>query len=284
MTTGGRRGHDEFVPLAEKIARYGFRVMLHDRRNTGASDILIEGEEGEEVIWTRDMHALLSEAGRAARLFQRLVGRRAHLDAVLSEISASRARAACCCASPAARLRRPIAGTVLRPIHPCRQGGRHGRDLRHGAWQERIAANPANGEYLAQLPARQFIDVLTRWNEIFVAGAHHPVMGVSPEQLRAIKAPTLIIPGNDQTHSSVSGLAAHRLIAGSILHRLPIEDQDVPLIPYPEWGRPSGRSRVRRFVRAILKPADKLHGLRLSAAERVHAALDELLALPSCAR
>jgi pimeloyl-ACP methyl ester carboxylesterase len=60
MTTGGRRGHDEFVSLAEKIARYGYRVILHDRRNTGASDILIEGEEGEEVIWTRDMYALLS--------------------------------------------------------------------------------------------------------------------------------------------------------------------------------------------------------------------------------
>ena len=60
-TTGGRRGHDEFIPMAQKIARHGFRVMLHDRRNTGASDILIEGNEGEEVIWTRDMHALLSE-------------------------------------------------------------------------------------------------------------------------------------------------------------------------------------------------------------------------------
>jgi pimeloyl-ACP methyl ester carboxylesterase len=36
MTTGGRRGHDEFIPLAEKVAQHGFRVMLHDRRNTGA--------------------------------------------------------------------------------------------------------------------------------------------------------------------------------------------------------------------------------------------------------
>ena len=26
MTTGGRRGHDEFIPLAEKLARYGNRV------------------------------------------------------------------------------------------------------------------------------------------------------------------------------------------------------------------------------------------------------------------
>jgi len=42
MTTGGRRGHDEFIPLAQKIAKNGYRVMLHDRRNTGASDLRIE--------------------------------------------------------------------------------------------------------------------------------------------------------------------------------------------------------------------------------------------------
>ena len=45
LITGGRRAHDEFVPLAKKIAANGFRVMLHDRRNTGASDIRIEGSK-----------------------------------------------------------------------------------------------------------------------------------------------------------------------------------------------------------------------------------------------
>ena len=69
MTTGGRRGHDEFIPLAEKIAAYGYRVMLHDRRNTGASDILIAGDEGEETIWTRDMHALMSEQNALPAFF-----------------------------------------------------------------------------------------------------------------------------------------------------------------------------------------------------------------------
>src|SRR5262245_21995667 len=69
MTTGGRRGHDEFVPLAEKIARYGHRVMLHDRRNTGRSDVLLEGDEGEEVIWTRDMYELMSQQNALPAFF-----------------------------------------------------------------------------------------------------------------------------------------------------------------------------------------------------------------------
>jgi pimeloyl-ACP methyl ester carboxylesterase len=103
-------------------------------------------------------------------------------------------------------------------------------------WQERIAANPATRDYLMNLPVQKFIDMLTHWQGIFAAGGHYSVMGVSDEQLRSIKVPTLVIPGNDQTHSSASGLAAHRLIPGSKLHRLPITDQEVPLIPFPDWS------------------------------------------------
>jgi hypothetical protein len=38
LITGGRRGSQEFVPLAQKIAAFGIRVLLHDRRSIGASD------------------------------------------------------------------------------------------------------------------------------------------------------------------------------------------------------------------------------------------------------
>lgn len=102
--------------------------------------------------------------------------------------------------------------------------------------KERIAASPRNRDYLGRLPVEKFIEVFTRWEKIFLAGAQLPVMGVTEDELRSIKVPTLVIPGNDKTHSSASGLTAHRLIAGSELHRLPITDQDVPLIPFPEWG------------------------------------------------
>jgi hypothetical protein len=61
-------------------------------------------------------------------------------------------------------------------------------------------------------------------------------MGVTEQELRSIKVPTVIIPGNDQTHSSASAAVAHKLILGSEVHQLPITDQEVPLIPFPEWG------------------------------------------------
>ena len=61
-------------------------------------------------------------------------------------------------------------------------------------------------------------------------------MGVTEQELRSIKVPVMIIPGNDQTHSSASAAVAHKLIPGSEVHQLPITDQEVPLIPFPEWG------------------------------------------------
>jgi pimeloyl-ACP methyl ester carboxylesterase len=69
LTTGGRRGHEEFIPLAHKLAKRGHRVVLHDRRNTGASDVLIEGDQSEEVIWTEDMCELMSKLGALPAFF-----------------------------------------------------------------------------------------------------------------------------------------------------------------------------------------------------------------------
>jgi pimeloyl-ACP methyl ester carboxylesterase len=63
LITGGRRGFNEFIPFAEKIAAKGFQVLLHDRRNTGASDVLIAGQDGEEEIWADDLAVLLEQLG-----------------------------------------------------------------------------------------------------------------------------------------------------------------------------------------------------------------------------
>lgn len=236
MTTGGRRGHDEFIPLAQKIAAHGYRVMLHDRRNTGASDIRIEGEEGEEVIWTRDMYELMSQQGALpAFMSGASAGARTSILFYLRYPQAVRGLLLLRVtggAFAAGRLPENYYGQFIRAAQ---QGGMEAI-CAMDQWKERIAANPANGEYLANLPAQQFIDVLTRWKAIFDAGIHYPVMGVTDAELRSIKVPTLVIPGNDNVHSSESGLAAHRLIPGSMLHRLPLEDQDVPLIPFPDWG------------------------------------------------
>ncbi len=73
--------------------------------------------------------------------------------------------------------------------------------------------------------------------KIFDVGADLPLMGVTPDQLVILKMPTIVIPGNDNTHSSESGRTAHRMIPGSEIHDLGLDDVDVALIPYPDWAQ-----------------------------------------------
>jgi len=248
LTTGGRRGHDEFVPLAEKLAAQGYRVMLHDRRNTGRSDVLIAGDEGEEEIWTQDMYELMRQQNALPAFFGGgSSGARTSILFALRHPEAVRGLLLLRVTGgefAAGRLPENYYGQFIRAA---REGGMDAV-LAMDQWKERIEANPRNGDYLRQLPVQTFIDVLTRWLEIFVAGVHLPVMGVTEQELGSIKVPTIVIPGNDKVHSSASGLAAHRLIKGSRLHRLPIEDQDVPLIPFPDWA-PYEEEIVRAIVR-----------------------------------
>src|SRR5262245_34320049 len=61
LSPGGRRELDAVRSLGQRIAKAGYRVLLHDRRNCGASDVIIDGDESEYDIWADDLHALMSE-------------------------------------------------------------------------------------------------------------------------------------------------------------------------------------------------------------------------------
>jgi pimeloyl-ACP methyl ester carboxylesterase len=236
LTTGGRRGHQEFVSLAAKIAAAGHRVLLHDRRNTGASDVLIEGDEVEEAIWADDLRELLSRLGALpAFVGGSSSGARTSILLALRHPKAVRGLL----------LFRVTGGAFAAQRLPENYYGQFIRAAREGGmaavcatqqYQERIAANPANRERLMGMDPERYIAVMARWRDLFVKGAHLPVMGVSEAELGSIRAPAVVIPGNDKTHSSESGRAAARLIPGSVLHQLPVQDQDVPLIPFEEWA------------------------------------------------
>ncbi len=235
MTSGGRRSYEEFIPLANKIAAYGYQVMLHDRRNTGASEVLIEGDEGEEIPWTRDMHELTSQQNIQPAFFcGSSSGARTSILFYLRYPQAVRGLLLMRVTGGAFAANRLPENYYGQFIRAAQQGGMAAVCATE-QWKERIAANPSTRDRLMAMPPQTFVDVLTRWNEIFVAGGKYPVMGVSEQELQSIKVPTIVIPGNDKTHSSQSALFAHKAIPGSALHRLPIEDQDLPLIPFPEW-------------------------------------------------
>jgi len=237
LTTGGRRGHQEFLPLGRKLAALGFRVLLHDRRNTGASDIVIDDAEGaEELIWADDLAALIRHIGAApAFIGGSSAGARLSILVALRHPEVARGLL----------LLRVTGGAFATARLPDNYYGQFIRAAEHGGmaavcatdqYRERFAANPANEAPLRAMDPARYIAVMRSWLTAFSNGGEWPVMGVSEGQLGSLKTPTIVIPGNDNTHSRESGLAAAQLIPGAELHDLGLEQQDLPLIPFEQWA------------------------------------------------
>lgn len=257
LTPGGRRGYGEFVGLAHKIAAAGFRVLLHDRRNCGSSELSFDISEGEDTIWADDLHALMTQLGALPAFvggsssgcrMSLLLYRRHRSDVkglLLFRVTGG-----------------PFAAQALPAkyydqfISAARQGGMQAVcETDH--WRERIAVRPQDEQALLAISPHHFIEIMDSWRERFVSGVEQPVLGISREELNSIAVPTIVIPGNDKIHSRATGLKAHGLIPGAQLHQLPIEASDRELIPFEEWG-PHEEEIAATFVRFMQQAGTSL--------------------------
>ena len=69
LSPGGRRALDNVKSLAQHVADAGYRVLIHDRRNCGLSDIAIGAELSEYEVWAEDLHELLSQLNALPAVF-----------------------------------------------------------------------------------------------------------------------------------------------------------------------------------------------------------------------
>lgn len=257
LMPGGRRGFDELVPLARKLADRGVRVLLHDRRNCGASDIVIEGDLGEEEIWADDLAHLLQEIGAASAfiggtssgartsvIFHR---RHPHLVRGLILIRVTGGSFA------AGRLPNIYYGQF---IEAARQGGM-AAVCEMPDYQERIRMNPGNRDRLMAMHKDDYIRVMSRWLEVFRRGPAEPMLGVESDVLRAIRVPTMVVPGNDRTHGRLAGEAVAGLIPGAVLKPLPIEDTDEPLLAFADWA--PVEERLATSIADFIGSCDRTH-------------------------
>jgi hypothetical protein len=103
-----------------------------------------------------------------------------------------------------------------------------------------------------KMDAARYVEVMQNWLAIFTRGPVAPMYGVTEQQLRSIKIPAIVIPGNDKTHSGPCGRAIQKLIRASRLVELGLEDQDLPLVPFSDWApqEPKIAQVCAEFVRA----------------------------------
>jgi len=240
LSPGGRRPLEAVRPLAERIAPSGYRVLLHDRRNCGASDVIIDGDESEYDIWADDLHALLGELGALP----------AHVGGASSGCRMSILFALRHPQSVRSLLLWRVTGGRVAAEHLARQyytdyielaerGGMAAVcDSEH--FRERITARPENRARLMAMDTQRFIAVMSHWREYFIAGADQPVIGAAEAELRSIRVPACIVPGNDRVHARRAGENVGRLLPGGEVHDIMPAGPDVDEIPFAEWDRREG--------------------------------------------
>ncbi|MBK19101.1 MAG: hypothetical protein CMM52_09745 [Rhodospirillaceae bacterium] len=235
LTPGGRREYKEIETLAERVAAKGYRVMLHDRRNVGASDICLSAEETEEAVWSDDLHELLKQNDALpAFVGGSSSGARTSMLFGLRHPEATRGLLLMRVTGGAVAAGRLPENYYDQFIVAAQEGGM-AAVCETEAYADRIAARAEHRDTLMAMDVNEFIATLQALRDLFVAGADQPVLGVTEAELNTIKAHTIVIPGNDNTHASASANAAHRMIPGSELHELPLEFQDIDVVPFEEW-------------------------------------------------
>lgn len=255
LTPGSRRSYHELLDLSTMIAAAGHRVLLHDRRNCGASDVAFDGSASEHEVWADDLYELGKQLGA--------------LPMVVGGSSAG-ARLAILYA-----IRHPedVRGLLLWRVTGGQEAvdklsenyyGQYIRLAREGGMQkvaasehfaECIAARPANRDRLLSTDVDRFTAVMETWREHFLASAQLPIVGATEAQLRAIKAPACIIAGNDVIHTPATARKSVSLVPNSELHEDVVERRaDDKLLQ--EWDRKEWRDAEPRLARIF---SDFLH-------------------------
>lgn len=240
LSPGGRRDISGIELIAKEVAERGHRVVIFDRRNCGASEVVIDGTDSEYEIWADDIHELLSQLGALPVIVGgSSSGCRTSLLFALRHPESVRAlllwrvtggRFAC------ERLAEEYYGQYIKAAE---QGGMAAVcEMEH--WRERIAARSENRYALMRLTPQRFIEVMSHWQEYFLQGADLPVIGATEADLKSIKVPACIVPGNDNTHGRQTGETLGRLVPKSEVHVLFPNHYDEPLSPREEWDEKAG--------------------------------------------
>jgi pimeloyl-ACP methyl ester carboxylesterase len=235
LVSGARRSMDEVRGLAERVADAGFRVLLHDRRNTGRSSLSLDGEGSEFEIWADDLYALAGSLG---------------LPPLIVGGSSSGCRLA---TIMALRHREAIAGLLMmrvtggafavkrlsrvyytQYVEAAQQGGMD-EVCRTDHFKDLIEIDASRRAEIMAWDQQRFIEVMSRWQAELESGVNDPMLGASAAALKAIDFPVCVLPGNDMTHSITAGLEVQKLIPGAELHLLRKDQLSVDLIPIAEW-------------------------------------------------
>ncbi len=235
LSPGGRRPLEGVKHLAERVAAHGYRVLIHDRRNCGASDVVLEGTESEYEIWAEDLYAMLQHFNATpAWVGGGSSGCRMSLLLALRYPQAVRGLLLWRVTGGEFAAKRLAHQYYLQFIEAAKKGGMAAVcETEH--FRERIAQRPSNRQVIMAMDVNKFMASFRTWADGFLNDAAKPVIGATAAQLQSVKVPVIVVPGNDKTHDRSIGERTHKIMQGSELYVLFPEDQDIDIVPPQEW-------------------------------------------------
>lgn len=220
LTPGGRFSKEipGLRPLAEALVDGGYRVLLWDRPNCGASDVQFYGQS-ESHMRAETLHGLLTaldtgpvilaggsggarDSMLTTMLYPELVTKLV-LWNIVGGVYGSFVLGSYYVVPSILAVR----GTGMDAVSKIQE------------WRERIEENPNNKQRFLDFDGNEFLKVMLRWLGAFVSKPGQTIPGVDDEMFDRITVPTLIIRGgeNDLDHPKRTSLEVSCLIKGSEL-------------------------------------------------------------------
>jgi pimeloyl-ACP methyl ester carboxylesterase len=218
LAPGSRRSYAELIALAGMISKGGFRVLLHDRRNCGGSEVAIQDLGSEHEIWADDLNELCAQLGtrplyvggssagaRLAILFA-LRHRESAKGLILWRVTGG--------STAAEELAEMYYGHFIKLA----QSGGMEAVCESDHFSACIVARPSNRENLMRMDPEEFIRIMAMWRQKFLEAANMPVIGATEAQLRSITVPVCLVAGNDRIHPPAIARKVSGLLQNSELH------------------------------------------------------------------
>jgi pimeloyl-ACP methyl ester carboxylesterase len=245
VTPGGRRGLVGEYALASLIAEAGYRVLVHDRRNMGASGIAFPGDN-ESLEQAEDLLVLLRELGAGpAYVAGSSSGARMSLLLAHHHPEAVKALLLWRVTGGDYAAKRLAFNYYEQFLDAVAAGGMEAV-IATEHFSAMVKANPVNGETLRQMSTEAFTAAMRRWLAGFRAGCDYPVAGLSPENMRRLALPAIVIPGNDRVHPPAGAQAAHRLMPNSV-YQVVLANQVEADVDFEGWAGATG-TLAARFI------------------------------------
>jgi pimeloyl-ACP methyl ester carboxylesterase len=225
LTPGGRSGLEVVRPLAEKIAAGGYRVLVHDRLNCGASDVVVAKEASEDAMGADHLAELMTQLGAAPAIAVAMGGgNRTSFFLALRHPELLRG-VVVCWPSGGRRAAEALADMYYGEFATAARNGGMAAVCETEYYRDRIARNPRNRERLLAMAADDFIGAMEGWAQGFRESADWPTVALTEDQLRAIDMPVCVLAGliDDPIHGRDTSEAVAHVLPRAEIRYLPEE-------------------------------------------------------------